>query len=70
MYKFVENYTPLRELNVGDIYLTKSHNIGMYIKNLGDDKHLIKNIDTGNEYVVPHGRFPVFKMINQNKDEN
>jgi len=67
--QFDENYTLLRNLNEGDVYLSKSNYVGMYLKDLGDDKHLLKNIDTDATYSVPHGRYPVFKMINQNKND-
>ena len=79
--QFDENYTLLRNLNEGDVYLSKSNYVGMYLKDLGDDKHLLKNIDivagksrmnhqtTDATYSVPHGRYPVFKMINQNNNE-
>lgn len=64
--QFDENYILLRNLNEGDVYLTKANYVGMYLKNLGDDdKHLVKSIDTGDEYVVPHGRYPVFKLIKE-----
>ena len=61
--EFEVNFTPLRDLEEGDIYLTKMDTISEYVKDLGDDRHLLKNYETGKEYEVPHGKFPVFKKI-------
>jgi hypothetical protein len=49
--EYEENYTSLRDLNEGDGFIDKSNSVGVYLKSLGD------------EYEVPHGRFPVFKII-------
>jgi len=62
MRKFDENYTIIKDLKENDVFLSKSNNIGFYVKNLGDDKHLLRK-ESGEEYIVPHGRFPVFKEI-------
>ena len=71
MNQYEENYTSLRDLNEGDEFIDKSNHVGVYLKSLGDDRHLLKSMRTGNEYEVPHGRFPVFKIIkNKNKYGN
>lgn len=61
--RFEENFTSLRDLEENDIYIDKSNSIGIYVKNLGNDHHLIKDYPDGVEFEVPHGRFPVFKKI-------
>jgi len=64
--EFKENFTSLRDLEEGDIYISKMDMIGQYIKDLGDDKHRLKSLDEvnyGSEYEVPHGKFPVFKQL-------
>lgn len=61
--KYDENATLLRELKGGDAYLTKGNTESVYLKSLGEDRHLIKDVKGGSEYVVPHGRFSVFKKI-------
>ncbi len=68
--EFEENYTLLRNLKEGDIFLTKLNNINIYVKTLGDDKHKVKDIVDGKIYEVPHGRFPVFKKINNKAEES
>jgi hypothetical protein len=35
----------------------------MYLKCVGEDKHKLKDINSGDEYEVPHSRFSVFKKI-------
>jgi hypothetical protein len=62
-FEFEENYTLLRNLNEGDIFISKADTVSIYLKNLGKDKHLLKDYNSGNEYEVPHGRFPIFKKI-------
>lgn len=68
MYEYEENYTLLRNLKEGDEFISKSNSVGFYIKSIGEDKHLLKSED-GNIYEVPHGRFPVFKKINNSKQK-
>jgi hypothetical protein len=58
---FNEEHTLLGDLNPGDVFLSKTNNIGVYLKPL-DDGHLIQNTYSGDEYTVPHGNFPIFKM--------
>ena len=58
-----ENNTLLKNLKEGDEFISKSNIIGFYIKSIGEDKHILK-LEDGNSYEVPHGRFPVFKKIN------
>lgn len=60
MIKYEESYTLLRDLNEGDEYIDKSNSKGVYLKSLGNDRHLIKHHII---FEVPHGRFPVFKKI-------
>jgi hypothetical protein len=61
---YEENAVKLCELSEGDEFIGKWSQTKMkYIKNLGDDKHLLKNIETGKEWQVPHGRFPLFKKV-------
>jgi len=62
MNEYYDNYTLLKELNVGDRYITKLDSECIYLKWLGEDRHLVFNIDAGTVYEVPHGRFPVFKI--------
>ena len=50
-------------------HLDKSNSVGFYIKSLGDDKHLLKSQNTNSTYEVPHGRFPVFKKIDNSKQK-
>tara|TARA_R110000803_G_scaffold13218_10_gene37341 strand:+ start:4608 stop:5504 length:897 start_codon:yes stop_codon:yes gene_type:complete len=61
MTEFDDKHTIIRDLKIGDTFLSKSNNIGTYIKPLGDDKHLLQGHD-GKQYEVPHGKFPVFKQ--------
>ena len=42
----------------------KANTVSMYLKCVGDDKHILRNINSCDEYEVPHGKFPVFKKIN------
>jgi hypothetical protein len=63
MEEYEENYTSLRDLSEGDEFIDKSNSVGVYLKSLGDDRHLLKSMRIGNEYEVPHGKFPVFKKI-------
>ena len=58
---YEKKHTLLRDLSEGDVFLTKANTKIIYLKKLNDDKHLLKNIGTSNEYEVPHGNFPVFK---------
>lgn len=60
---FEENFIEIRNLNIGDIFMSKTGNEGQYIKKLDEDRHLLKS--NGKEYEVPHGNFPVFKKINK-----
>lgn len=60
---YEENYTLLRNLKEGDVFITKGNVEIIYMKNIGNDKHLLKNSEGIEEYIVPHGRFPVFKKI-------
>src|ERR1035437_492015 len=60
-YEYEENYTLLRELKENDVFITKINTEVMYLKNIGDDKHILKDLKNGYEYEVPHGRFPIFK---------
>jgi hypothetical protein len=60
---YEENYTLFRDLNEGDVFISKSNTVSMYLKCVGEDKHKLKDINSGDEYEVPHGRFPVFKKI-------
>jgi len=62
-WKFEENFTSLRDLEEGNIHLDKANGINIYVKDLGNDHHLVKDHPDGEEYEVPHGRFPVFKKI-------
>lgn len=77
--KYEQNFTILRNLNEGDSFITKANTECLYLKKLGDDKHLIKDIGynatpvDGIPYVVwsirkvnpfvPSGKFPIFKKI-------
>jgi len=55
----------LNELSEGDEFIGKwSNMVTRYLKNLGEDRHLIEDIETKKQWVVPHGRFPSFKKIN------
>lgn len=64
---YEENYTLLRDLKEGDIYMSKDNTESIYLKDLGDDKHLIRIIDVnsspfdGVEHIIPKGKFSVFK---------
>jgi hypothetical protein len=69
MNEYEENYTSLRDLNEGDEFIDKSNSIGVYLKSLGDDRHLLKSMNNDREYEVPHGRFPVFKKIKNSKQK-
>jgi len=40
MEEYEENYTSLRDLNEDDEYIDKSNSVGVYLKSLGDDRHL------------------------------
>ena len=60
--KFEENYTLLKDLKYGDIFISKNETKTIYLKNLGNDKHLLKDFDNKNVYEVPHGNFPIFKQ--------
>jgi hypothetical protein len=64
MNEYEENYTLLRDLKEGDEFIDKSNSVGIYIKPLEDDKHLLKSKRNDNVYEVPHGKFPVFKKKN------
>ena len=66
MMKFSEEHVLISNLKPGDTFLTKSNNVGVYIKSLSDGKHLLQSHD-GKEYEVPHGRFPIFKKIDEDK---
>lgn len=61
--KFEEDYTYVKDLNEGDIFITKMGGKTMYLKDLGEDNHLLKDLDNGHEYKVPHGNFPIFKEV-------
>ena len=61
--EYDNTYTRLRDLNDGDEYLTKSNTKCIYVKSLGDDEHLVKNIDDGDEYSVPHGGYPIYRKL-------
>jgi len=61
MEKYEENYTLLMDLNEGEEFIDKSNSVGIYLKPLDNDRHLLKSLTTGVEYEVPNGRFPVFK---------
>ncbi len=55
----------LNELSEGDEFIGKWSPAKIrYLKNLGGDRHLLKDVETGREWEVPHGRFPSFKKIN------
>jgi len=69
MNEYEENYTSLRDLNEGDEFIDKSNSIGVYLKSLGDARHLLKSMNNDREYEVPHGRFPVFKKIKNSKQK-
>lgn len=68
MNEYEENYTLLRNLKEGNEFISKSNTVGVYIKPIGEDKHILKSED-GNNYEVPHGSFPVFKKINNSKQK-
>lgn len=68
--KFNEEHTLLGDLKPGDMYLTKANGLGMYVGLLDNGGHMIKNVDTGEVHEVPHGRFPVFKKIEEPKYDN
>jgi len=67
--KYEENFTLLRDLKAGDKYITKANTECIYLKNIGNDKHLVKDVGynstpiDGKECVVESGNFPVFKNI-------
>jgi hypothetical protein len=61
---YEDNFTRLRDLKEGDEFIDKANCVGIYLKSLGNDHHLLKN-DEGHEYEVPHGNFPIFKKIKQ-----
>ena len=62
---YEENCVRLNELSEGDEFIGKwSPMVTKYLKNLGDDRHLLMDIETGKEWIFPHGRFPSFKKIN------
>ena len=65
--KFSEEHILLGDLKPGDTYLTKSNGLGMYVGQLDNGGHMIKNVNTGELHEVPHGRFPVFKKIEEDK---
>jgi hypothetical protein len=69
MNGYEENYTPLRDLSEGDEFIDKSNSVGIYLKPLGGDRHLLKSMNLGVEYEVPHGRFPIFKKIINSKQK-
>ena len=56
-----KEFTLLSELEPGDLFISKANNVGTYI-GLVENGYQIKNNDNGNIYVVPHGKFPVFKI--------
>ena len=62
-FEYEENQTLLRDLNEGDVFITKANTVSVYLKCVGDDKHILRNINSCDEYEVPHGKFPVFKKI-------
>lgn len=63
MSEYEEGYTLLRDLKNGDVYIDKANCVGLYLKSLGNDRHLIKSFGLDKIFKVPHGRFPVFKKI-------
>ena len=61
---YEQNCVRLNELSEGDEFIGKwSPEEIRYLKNLGEDRHLLINIETGREWEVPHGRFPSFRKI-------
>src|ERR1017187_2892371 len=70
---YEENYTLLKDLKKGDVFLSKDNTESIYLKKLDDDKHLLKatkrndtKVKNEKEYIAPHGNFPVFKKIKKN----
>ena len=63
MRKYEELHTQLRKLKPGDIFISKGETESVYLKKTGEDKHLLKLVESNQEYEVPHGSFPVFKKI-------
>jgi hypothetical protein len=62
--KYEDRTIKLNELSEGDEFIGKwSPTKIRYLKNLGGDRHLLKDVETGREWEVPHGRFPSFKKI-------
>jgi len=61
--KFEDDVTLMRELNEGDLYLSKGNNVHCYVGSLENDKHTLRDVKTEKEWIVPNGDFPVFKQI-------
>ncbi len=55
----------LKQLSEGDVFLTKLGNKMVYLRFLGNDRHLLNSLEKGKKFEVPHGRYPVEKIINQ-----
>ena len=60
MTNFNKESTTLSKLKDGDLFITNSNNVGIYLGKV-EGGYKIKNNSTDKEYVVPHGNFPVFK---------
>jgi len=61
----MESQVLLKDLNEGDLFITKKGNEGQYLKKLDNDKYLLKNLKDNKEYELEHGNIPVFKKINK-----
>lgn len=62
-----EDQILIKDLEEGDLFISKSGNEGEYLKKLDDGKYLLKNLKDNSEYEAPHGNFLVFKKIIKNK---
>jgi hypothetical protein len=61
---YEESALRLNELSEGDEFIGKWSNTEIrYLKNLGEDRHLLMDVKTEQQWNVPHGRFPSFKKI-------
>lgn len=73
---YEENFTLLRDLKAGDKYITKANTECIYLKNIGNDKHLVKDVGydsiliDSKKYIVESGNFPVFKNIRLENTEH